>query len=98
VALTKPVAGEVRGKGVSMRLVILGAAFVLAATGVAIGKDKKVIVGETASCSANHLSIKANSKRTPKLDCKSTGTIVQPADSKANALEPRSGFLSDPWI
>lgn len=81
-----------------MRLVVLGAACVLATTGVAIAKERKVVVGETASCSANHLSIKAHSKRTPKLDCKSTGTVVQPADSNANALEPRLGFRSNPWI
>lgn len=83
---------DVQGEGVSMRLVIVGAAMVLAVTGAAVAKDKKATVAQAAnSCSASHL--KAGK---PKLDCKSTGTVAQP--SNGNLAEPQLGYGSSPWF
>ncbi|PBB18877.1 DUF680 domain-containing protein [Mesorhizobium sp. WSM4313] len=78
-----------------MRFAIsIGAAIVLAMTGAAVAKEKKVAVKQGVSlCSTS-----ANGKVTPKLDCKSTGTVVQGSDGSQNALEPRLGYSSSPWF
>lgn len=77
-----------------MRFVIsVGVAIVLAMAGAAVAKEKKVAVKQGVSvCSAG-----ADGK-TPKLDCKSTGTVVQGSDGSQNALEPRLGYSSSPWF
>jgi hypothetical protein len=76
-----------------MRHIIVGAAMVLAITGVAVAKDKKATVAQADSCSASHL--KAGK---PKLDCKSTGTVSKPSKASENMAEPRLGYGSSPWF
>jgi|GEM_PF-5712080 len=79
-----------------MRLVILGAAVVLAVTGAAVAKDKKATVAQAVdSCSASHLKA---GKPKPKLDCKSTGTVAQPSNASENMAEPQLGYGSSPWF
>ncbi|UCI05359.1 hypothetical protein [Mesorhizobium sp. B1-1-8] len=82
-----------------MKLVILGVAIVLAATGAAVAKEKKKVATAQAAtlCSAAHM--KAGSKPTSKLDCKSTGTVVaRPSNQAANFLDHHLGYDTDPWI
>ena len=89
-----------------MKLVVFGVAMVLAATGAAVAKEKKKVAAAqaaTSSCSAAHM--KAGSKPTPKLDCKSTGTVVaRPSNRAANFLDhynphnPRLGYDTSPWF
>lgn len=79
-----------------MRLVIFGAAIVLAVTGAAVAKEKKATVAQAAdACSASHLKA---SKPKPKLDCKSTGTVALPSDASENMAEPQLGYSSSPWF
>ncbi|TIV74893.1 MAG: hypothetical protein E5V93_15130, partial [Mesorhizobium sp.] len=72
-----------------MRFAIsIGAAIVLAMTGAAVAKEKKVAVKQGVSlCSTT-----ANDKVAPKLDCKSTGTVPQVSNGSQNAQEPRLGY------
>ncbi len=78
-----------------MRLIIFGAAIVLAVTGAALAKDKKATVPQVSdSCSA---SLKAG-KPKPKLDCKSTGTVAQPSKASENMADPQLGYSSSPWF
>ena len=83
-----------------MKLVVLGVAMVLAATGTAVAKEKKKVATAQAatSCSAAHM--KAGSK--PRAACKSTRTVVaQPSNNAANFLDhynPRLGYDADPWF
>ncbi|RVD57644.1 hypothetical protein EN828_05810 [Mesorhizobium sp. M2D.F.Ca.ET.185.01.1.1] len=77
-----------------MRFVItLGAAIVLAMTGAAVAKEKRVAVNQGVSlCSTSAKGV------TPKLDCKPTGTVAQGSDGSENAPEPRLGYSSSPWF
>ncbi len=86
-----------------MKLVVFGIAMVLVATGAAVAKAKnKVATAQAAtSCSAAHM--KAVSKPTPKLDCKSTGGVVvaRPSNGPANFLDhynPHLGYVTSPWF
>ena len=85
-----------------MKLVVFGVAMVLAATGAAVAKEKKKVATAqaTTSCSAAHM--KAGSKPTPKLDCKSTGTVAARQPNGANFLDhynPRLGYdETSPWF
>ncbi|BCG75348.1 hypothetical protein MesoLj113a_65060 [Mesorhizobium sp. 113-1-2] len=76
-----------------MRLVIVCAVLVIAATGVAVAKDKKVAVSDaTALCSTKHSSKKPR----PELDCNLTGTAKLPDETKPD--KPRLGYDTNPWI
>jgi hypothetical protein len=85
-----------------MKLVVLGIAMVLAATGAAVAKEKKKVATAQAatSCSAAHM--KAGSKPAPKPGCKSTRTVVaRPSNGGANFLDhynPRLGYDTSPWF
>lgn len=91
----------VQGEGVSMKLVVFGVAMVLAATGAAVAKEKKKVATAQAAISCPAAHMKAGSgKPAPKLDCKSTGTVVvaRPSNQAANFLDHRLGYDTDPWI
>ncbi|WP_457154479.1 hypothetical protein [Mesorhizobium sp. P5_C1] len=86
-----------------MKLIVFGVAMVLAATGAAVAKEKKKVATAhqaATSCSTPHM--KAGSKPTPKLDCKSTGTVVARQPNGANFLDhynPRLGYDdTSPWF
>ena len=83
-----------------MKLVVFGVAMVLAATGAAVAKEKKKVATAQAatSCSTAHMKA-GSSKPVPKLDCKSTGTVVvaRPSNQAANFLDHHLGY-ADPWI
>ncbi|RWC34249.1 MAG: hypothetical protein EOS27_01045 [Mesorhizobium sp.] len=86
-----------------MKLVVLGVAMVLAATGAAVAKEKKKVATAQAatSCSAAHM--KAGSKPTPKPGCKSTRTVVAHPNGGATFLDhynrnPRLGYDISPWF
>lgn len=83
-----------------MKPVIFGIAMVLAATGAAVAKEKKKMATAQAATSCSAARMKASSKPTPKLDCKSTGTVVaQPPNGAANFLDhPHLGYGTNPWI
>ena len=76
-----------------MRVVIVCAALVIAATGVAVAKEKKVAVSDAASlCSSKHSA----KKPVPELDCSSTGTATSPDNGTA---KPRLGYDdANPWF
>ena len=75
-----------------MRVAIFCAAIVIAATGVAVAKEKKVVVSDAATlCSTGHAK-----KPVPELDCNSTGTAKLP--NGATPANPRLGFETNPWI
>ncbi|TIR25483.1 MAG: hypothetical protein E5X34_10270 [Mesorhizobium sp.] len=82
-----------------MKLVVFGVAMVLAATGAAVAKEKKKVATAQAATSCSTVHMKAgSSKPAPKLDCKSTGTVVaRPSNQAANFLDHRLGY-ADPWI
>ncbi|WP_192257199.1 hypothetical protein [Mesorhizobium silamurunense] len=84
-----------------MKLVVFGVAMVLAATGAAVAKEKKKVATAQAatSCSTAHMKA-GSSKPAPKLDCKSTGTVVvaRPSNQAANFLDHHLGYDTDPWI
>ena len=83
-----------------MKLVVLGVAMVLAATGTAVAKEKKKVATAQATTSCSTAHKKAGSKPTAK--CKSTGTVVaRPSKSAANFLDhynPRLGYDTSPWF
>ena len=85
-----------------MKLVVFGVAMVLAATGAAVAKEKKKVATAQASTSCSAAHMKAGSKPTPKLDCKSTGTVVARQPNGANFLDhynPRLGYDdTSPWF
>ena len=77
-----------------MRVAIFCAAIVIAATGVAVAKEKKVVVSDAAAlCSTKHSA----KKPVPDLDCSLTGTAKLP-DNGATSAKPRLGYDTDPWI
>ena len=76
-----------------MRVVIVCAALVIAATCVAVAKEKKVGVSDAAAlCSTKHSSKKPR----PALDCSLTGTAKLPDGTKPE--KPRLGYDTNPWI
>ncbi len=76
-----------------MKVVIFCAVLVVAATGVAVAKEKKVAVSDaTALCSTKHSSKKPR----PELDCNLTGTAKLPDGTTPE--KPRLGYDADPWI
>ena len=76
-----------------MRVVIVCAALVFAATCVAVAKEKKVGVSDAAAlCSTKHSSKKPR----PALDCSLTGTAKLPDGTTPE--KPRLGYDTDPWI
>ena len=76
-----------------MKVVIFCAILVVAATGVAVAKEKKVAVSDaTALCSTKHSSKKPR----PQLDCNLTGTAKLPDGTTPE--KPRLGYDTDPWI
>jgi hypothetical protein len=76
-----------------MKVVIFCAILVVAATGVAVAKEKKVAVSDaTALCSTKHSSKKPR----PELDCNLTGTAKLPDGTTPE--KPRLGYDTDPWI
>ncbi|BAV45742.1 Uncharacterized protein MLTONO_0839 [Mesorhizobium loti] len=76
-----------------MKVVIFCAVLVVAATGVAVAKEKKVAVSDaTALCSTKHSSKKPR----PELDCNLTGTAKLPDGTTPE--KPRLGYDTDPWI
>ncbi|MDX8443952.1 hypothetical protein [Mesorhizobium australafricanum] len=83
-----------------MKLIIFGIAIVLAATGAAVAKEKKMVATAQAATSCSAARLKARNKTTPKLDCKSTGTVVaRPSNGAANFLDhPHLGYDTNPWI
>ncbi|RVA52887.1 hypothetical protein EN933_14050 [Mesorhizobium sp. M7A.F.Ca.US.001.01.1.1] len=76
-----------------MRVAVLCAAVVFAATGVAVAKEKKAAVSDAAALCSAKPSAK---KPVANLDCGFTGT-AKSEDSGAKA-EPRLGYDSNPWI
>ncbi|TIV65086.1 MAG: hypothetical protein E5V74_03505 [Mesorhizobium sp.] len=84
-----------------MKFVVFGVAMVLATTGAAVAKEKKKVATAQAAISCPAAHMKAGSgKPAPKLDCKSTGTVVvaRPSNQAANFLDHRLGYDTDPWI
>ena len=82
-----------------MRVAIFCAAMVLAVTGVAVAKEKRVVVSEAGASCAAKPSAKVNNKHVPKLDCKSTGTVAaKSVENGAKASGPRLGYDANPWI
>ncbi|BCG73014.1 hypothetical protein MesoLj113a_41720 [Mesorhizobium sp. 113-1-2] len=76
-----------------MKVVIFCAVLLVAATGVAVAKEKKVAVSDaTALCSTKHSSKKPR----PELDCNLTGTAKLPDGTTPE--KPRLGYDTDPWI
>ncbi|TJV07287.1 MAG: hypothetical protein E5Y12_01350 [Mesorhizobium sp.] len=76
-----------------MRVAIFCVAIVIAATGVAAAKEKKVVVSDAAAlCSAKHSA----KKPVPELDCSLTGTAKLP--DGATPEKPRLGYETNPWI
>jgi putative hemolysin len=76
-----------------MRVAIICAAIVIAATGVAVAKEKKVVVSNAASlCSTKHSA----KKPLPELDCGLTGTAKLP--DGATPEKPRLGYDTNPWV
>ncbi|WP_141246040.1 hypothetical protein [Mesorhizobium sp. WSM3859] len=81
-----------------MKLVVIGVAIVLAATGAAVAKEKKKVATAQAATSCSTAHMKAGSKPSPKLDCKPTATVVaRPSNQAANFLDHHLGY-ADPWI
>ena len=65
----------------------------IAATGVAVAKEKKAGVSDaTALCSTKHSSKKPK----VQLDCNLTGTAKLPDGTKLE--KPRLGYDTNPWI
>jgi hypothetical protein len=77
-----------------MRVAIFCAAIVFVATGVAVGKEKKVAVSDAAALCSTKPSTK---KPVPKLDCSLTGT-AKSLKGDAKPVEPRLGYDTNPWI
>ncbi|WP_156389020.1 DUF680 domain-containing protein [Mesorhizobium sp. Root695] len=76
-----------------MKVAMFCAAAVIAATGVAVAKEKKVVVSDAATlCSIKH----STKKPVPELDCGFTGTAKLPGG--ATPAKPRLGYDTDPWI
>jgi len=76
-----------------MKVVIFCAILVVAATGVAVAKEKKVAVSDAMTlCSTKHSSKKPR----PALDCNLTGTAKLPDGTTPE--KPRLGYDTDPWI
>ncbi|BCG88531.1 hypothetical protein MesoLj113c_46410 [Mesorhizobium sp. 113-3-9] len=76
-----------------MRVILFCAALVIAATGVAVAKEKKVAVSDAAAlCSTKHSSKKPR----PELDCNLTGTTKLPGGTTPE--KPRLGYDANPWI
>ncbi|MCA0008645.1 MULTISPECIES: hypothetical protein [unclassified Mesorhizobium] len=76
-----------------MRVAIFFAAIVIAATGGAFAKEKKVVVGDAAAlCSTKH----STKKPVRDLDCGLTGTAKLPDGTTPE--KPRLGYDTDPWI
>ncbi|WP_214470045.1 hypothetical protein [Mesorhizobium sp. dw_380] len=79
-----------------MKIVMFCAAVMIAASGVAVAKEKKVAVSNAATlCSTKHSAKKP--KPVPKLDCGLTGTATSP-DHNAQPVKPRLGYDTNPWI
>ncbi|WP_214477290.1 hypothetical protein [Mesorhizobium sp. dw_380] len=77
-----------------MKMVIFCTAFVLVGGGVAVAKDKKVVVSDAAAlCSTKH----STKKLIPELDCSLTGTATSPATS-GQSSKPRLGYDTNPWL
>ena len=79
--------------GTTMKVAVFCAAAVIAATGVAVAKEKKVVVSDAATlCSTKH----STKKPVPELDCSLTGTAK--LTDGARPEKPRLGYDTDPWI
>lgn len=77
-----------------MRVAIFFAAFVFAATGVAVAKEKKVaVINAAALCSSKHSA----KKPVPELDYSLTGTATSP-DNGTKPARPRLGYDGNPWV
>ncbi|ESX95734.1 hypothetical protein X755_22410 [Mesorhizobium sp. LNJC405B00] len=76
-----------------MRVAAFCAAIVIAGTGVAVAKEKKVVVSDaTDLCSTKHSA----KKQVLELDCRPTGTAKLPAGGTPE--KPRLGYDTDPWL
>ncbi|WP_206535364.1 hypothetical protein [Mesorhizobium sp. M7A.F.Ca.US.011.01.1.1] len=67
-------------------------AIVIAATGVAVAKEKKVVVSDAAALCSKHSA----KKPLPDLDCSLTGTAKLP--DGATPEKPRLGYDTNPWL
>ncbi|MFB9978196.1 hypothetical protein ACFSQQ_16640 [Mesorhizobium kowhaii] len=77
-----------------MKVAIFCAAIVIAASGVAVAKEKKVAVSDAAAlCSTKHSA----KKPVPELDCSLTGTATS-SDNGAQPAKPRLGYEASPWF
>jgi len=77
-----------------MKVAIFCAAIVIAASGVAVAKEKKTAVSDAAAlCSTKH----STKKPVPKLDCTMTGTATS-SNNGAEPAKPRLGYDDSPWL
>ena len=83
--------------GTAMRAAIFCAAMVVVTTGVAVAKEKKVVVSDAAAlCSTKHSTKHSSKTPVAELDCGFTGTAKLPGGAMPE--KPRLGYDTDPWI